>query len=60
MLGAEYLPGQNNKFITYGKGHVIFWEQDGNKLIKKSGLFEVSSLYTFHPIKSENFLIFDI
>ncbi|XP_063679108.1 titin-like isoform X5 [Bolinopsis microptera] len=40
VLGAEYIPGQNNKFITYGKGHIIFWEQDGNKLVKKSGLFE--------------------
>ena len=41
VLGAEYIPGQNSRFITYGKGHIIFWDQEGNKLLKKSGLFEV-------------------
>ncbi|KAL5260262.1 hypothetical protein ACHWQZ_G010400 [Mnemiopsis leidyi] len=40
VLGAEFLPGQNSKFVTYGKGHIIFWDQEGNKLNKKSGLFE--------------------
>jgi hypothetical protein len=51
VLGAEYIPGQNTKFVTYGKGHIIFWEQDGSKLVKKSGLFEVRffKLMVFFP-----------
>ena len=41
VLGAEFVPSSNKKFVTYGKGHVIFWDLEGNKLVKKSGIFEV-------------------
>lgn len=42
VVGAEFLDGSNDKFVSYGKGHLIFWEYEGGKLNKKTGIFEVS------------------
>ena len=41
VLGAAFNPGDDNAIVTYGKQHLLFWTLDGNKLSKKSGLFEV-------------------
>jgi len=40
VVGAEFLDGSNDKFVSYGKGHLIFWEYEGGKLNKKTGIFE--------------------
>lgn len=46
VFAADFHPTDTNIIVTCGKSHLYFWTLEGNSLIKKQGLFEVTSSHT--------------
>lgn len=43
VLAAVFHPMDDNLIVTCGKSHINFWTVDSNTLVKRQGLFEVTS-----------------
>ena len=42
VVAAEFHPLVDNHLVSCGKGHILFWSLENNKLTKKAGIFEVT------------------
>ncbi|XP_038071466.1 77 kDa echinoderm microtubule-associated protein-like isoform X3 [Patiria miniata] len=40
VVAAEFHPLIENQMVSCGKGHLLFWTLDNNKVVKKAGIFE--------------------
>ncbi|XP_033628901.1 77 kDa echinoderm microtubule-associated protein-like isoform X3 [Asterias rubens] len=40
VVAAEFHPLVDNHLVSCGKGHILFWSLENNKLTKKAGIFE--------------------